>query len=371
MTFQEAELKFYTEAFADLLQDMNARAVAARHAERCKTPADLLKSKKTAPEEVIYQIGNKDDTVDPNQLIAVYNEFNAWHRERFGHHIKRLDVALHLDEQTPHVHVRQVWTYRHPAGYLAIGQEKALKQLGYQLPEPGAKESRTNNRKIVYTRECREKWNEICREKGIEIETEPENRAPNKQNLRKNDYIIMQQDEKMKKMDSLLAERQKIIDDMQLLMDRQQEVFEGLKAAIAQAEARKSDLTDQISLKEKALDILELKHVAAVKAEQQDRRTAEQLETEIRIKRENIEQQKEELAEQEESLQDLQNDLQAAKEELERVEDEICTKVPKKALKELIRSVPDKSALSEETRNLIKVVDPLVKKKKPSRFLKM
>ena len=156
MTFQEAELKFYTEAFADLLQDMNARAVAARHAERCKTPADLLKSKKTAPEEVIYQIGNKDDTVDPNQLIAVYNEFNAWHRERFGHHIKRLDVALHLDEQTPHVHVRQVWTYRHPAGYLAIGQEKALKQLGYQLPEPGAKESRTNNRKIVYTRECRE-----------------------------------------------------------------------------------------------------------------------------------------------------------------------------------------------------------------------
>ena len=80
---------------------------------------------------------------------------------------------------------------------------------------------------------------------------------------------------------------------------------------------------------------------------------------------------KEELAEQEESLQDLQNDLQAAKEELERVEDEICTKVPKKALKELIRSVPDKSALSEETRNLIKVVDPLVKKKKPSRFLKM
>ena len=371
MTFQEAELKFYTEAFADLLQDMNARAVAARHAERCKTPADLLKSKKTAPEEVIYQIGNKDDTVDPNQLIAVYNEFNAWHRERFGHHIKRLDVALHLDEQTPHVHVRQVWTYRHPAGYLAIGQEKALKQLGYQLPEPGAKESRTNNRKIVYTRECREKWNEICREKGIEIETEPENRAPNKQNLRKNDYIIMQQDEKMKKMDSLLAERQKIIDDMQLLMDRQQEVFEGLKAAIAQAEARKSDLTDQISLKEKALDILELKHVAAVKAEQQDRRTAEQLETEIRIKRENIEQQKEELAEQEESLQDLQNDLQAAKEELERVEDEICTKVPKKALKELIRSVPDKSALSEETRNLIKVVDQLVKKKKPSRFLKM
>ena len=359
MTFQEAELKFYTEAFADLLQDMNARAVAARHAERCKTPADLLKSKKTAPEEVIYQIGNKDDSVDPNQLIAVYNEFNAWHREKFGHHIKRLDVALHLDEQTPHVHVRQVWTYRHPAGYLAIGQEKALKQLGYQLPEPEKKESRTNNRKIVYTRE------------GIEVETEPENRAPNKQNLRKNDYIIMQQSEKMKKMDSLLADRQKIIDDMQLLMNRQHEVFKRLKSEIAQAQARKSDLTDQISLKEKALDILESKHVAAVKAEQQDREMAAQLDTELRVKRENFEQQKKELAEQEEALQDLQNDLQAAKEELERVEEEVCTKVPKKILRELIRSVPDKSTLSEETQNLIKVVDPLVKKKKPSRFLKI
>ena len=58
---------------------------------------------------------------------------------------------------------------------------------------------------------------------------------------------------------------------------------------------------------------------AELKFYTEDRRTAEQLETEIRIKRENIEQQKEELAEQEESLQDLQNDLQAAKEELERV----------------------------------------------------
>lgn len=200
---------------------------------------------------------------------------------------------------------------------------------------------------------------------------EPENRAPNKQNLRKNDYIIMQQSEKMKKMDSLLADRQKIIDDMQLLMNRQHEVFKRLKSEIAQAEARKSDLTDQISLKEKALDILESKHVAAVKAEQQDREMAAQLDTELRVKRENFEQQKKELVEQEEALQDLQNDLQAAKEELERVEEEVCTKVPKKILRELIRSVPDKSTLSEETQNLIKVVDPLVKKKKPSRFLKI
>lgn len=46
MTFQEAELKFYTEAFADLLQDMNARAVAARHAERCKRLQICLKAKR-------------------------------------------------------------------------------------------------------------------------------------------------------------------------------------------------------------------------------------------------------------------------------------------------------------------------------------
>lgn len=111
--------------------------------------------------------------------------------------------------------------------------------------------------------------------------------------------------------------------------------------------------------------------MAAVKAEQQDREMAAQLDTELRVKRENFEQQKKELAEQEEALQDLQNDLQAAKEELERVEEEVCTKVPKKILRELIRSVPDKSTLSEETQNLIKVVDPLVKKKKPSRFLKI
>lgn len=371
LTFQQAELRFYEEAFQGMLQDINARAIASRHKERCKDAIDLLKGRTTCPEEIIYQIGDKDTHVGRNELAAVFNDFRKWHREKFGQHIIPLDYSLHMDEQTPHIHLRQVWIYQNPAGFRAIGQEKALKQLGYQLPEPEKKESRTNNRKIVYTRECREKWNEICREKGIEVETEPENRAPNKQNLRKNDYIIMQQSEKMKKMDSLLADRQKIIDDMQLLMNRQHEVFKRLKSEIAQAEARKSDLTDQISLKEKALDILESKHVAAVKAEQQDREMAAQLDTELRVKRENFEQQKKELAEQEEALQDLQNDLQAAKEELERVEEEVCTKVPKKILRELIRSVPDKSTLSEETQNLIKVVDPLVKKKKPSRFLKI
>ena len=199
LTFQQAELRFYEEAFQGMLQDINARAIASRHKERCKDAIDLLKGRTTCPEEIIYQIGDKDTHVGRNELAAVFNDFRKWHREKFGQHIIPLDYSLHMDEQTPHIHLRQVWIYQNPAGFRAIGQERALKEMGYELPDPGKKEGRNNNRKMVYTRECRQKWLEICREKGIEVEIEPEHRAPNKQNLRKGEYIIQMQEEAFEK----------------------------------------------------------------------------------------------------------------------------------------------------------------------------
>lgn len=207
LSFQDAERKFYTDNFREMIQDINDRAERSYHPERKTNPDKLLKSKKTMPEEVIYQIGNKDDHISTQQLTAVFNDFNRWHKERFGSHVKTLNIALHADEATPHIHLRRVWVYDDPNGILRIGQHKALEQLGYQLPDPAAPRGRRNNLKMVYTAECREKWIDICREHGLDINDRPQRKPVDKENLQKNDYIIQKQND-------LIQQQQKDILDL-------------------------------------------------------------------------------------------------------------------------------------------------------------
>jgi hypothetical protein len=278
LTFQQAELRFYEEAFQGMLQDINARAIASRHKERCKDAIDLLKGRTTCPEEIIYQIGDKDTHVGRNELAAVFNDFRKWHREKFGQHIIPLDYSLHMDEQTPHIHLRQVWTYQNPAGFRAIGQERALKEMGYELPDPNKKEGRNNNRKMVYTRECREKWLEICREKGIEVEAVPEHRAPNKQNLQKGEYIIQKQEDAFAKINEILKERERLVEKNRALINEQGEILTNFRAANRAAES-------ELAQKQAAVA---------------------QLDQEIAEKQGNIEQQEQELAAQSGKLQKFQ-----------------------------------------------------------------
>ena len=58
-------------------------------------------------------------------------------------------------------------------------QEGALREMGVQKPLPDSVESRDryNNRKMTYTRACREHLQELCREYGLDIETEPKEKS--------------------------------------------------------------------------------------------------------------------------------------------------------------------------------------------------
>lgn len=51
-------------------------------------------------------------------------------------------------------------------------KEKALETLGIPLPDPAKKPGRTNNRKVTFDRLCRDLLLAICREHGLEVETE-------------------------------------------------------------------------------------------------------------------------------------------------------------------------------------------------------
>ena len=158
-------------------------------------------------------------------------DFRKWHDKKFGEHVVFLDMAFHVDEKTPHIHLRKVWMYEHEKGFKAIGQHKALEQMGYELPDKSKPRGRNNNLKQVYTAECREKWLEICKNHELEIEERPLHRAPNEQNLKKNDYIIQKQEKK-------LQEINKNARDIAIGLQRQRKAYEKTQQELVEAEIR-------------------------------------------------------------------------------------------------------------------------------------
>ena len=211
--FEEAEEMFYAKTFGDYLLNANKKAIKQGHPERVRSLKDLLRGKQTCPEESIYQIGNKENHQDQDKLMKAYNDFVRWRSKAFPQ-LKVLDVALHADETTWHIQERRAWVCHDKDGTLRPGQTKALEEMGVPLPNPNAKPSRTNNRKQTFDRICREKWLEIIKSRGIDIETEPI--GDKRKHIEKNDMIIRKQ--------------QKLLDELQKSIKAHQPPEEALEA---------------------------------------------------------------------------------------------------------------------------------------------
>lgn len=154
-TFEEVEEMFYSSQYRNHVESQNQRNEKNRHPERNRTTSDLLKNKKTAPEETIFQIGTIDNHVPPEILLQVVTDFLVELDTRFGKNVHILDWALHLDEGTPHIHERHVFDCENSYGEVAPQQEKALEELGFELPDPTQKPSKINNRKKTFDSVCR------------------------------------------------------------------------------------------------------------------------------------------------------------------------------------------------------------------------
>lgn len=176
-TFEAAEIAFYEKHIQKHLDAQNARYRAQRHAERAKTMDEYRRSPQTCPEEVILQIGKMGDTIPADMMARIIQEQINWEQKQFPG-LKVLNVALHMDEQgAPHIHERRAWVYTDRDGNLAISQNKSLEQMGVELPNPNKPRSRFNNRKMTFSRMCREHLLKICREHGLEIEEIPQEKS--------------------------------------------------------------------------------------------------------------------------------------------------------------------------------------------------
>ena len=185
-TFTEIEKAYYVEKYSDHVDGQNERNRKARHYDRVKTIDAILENNKTCPEETLLQLGN-------------------------------MDWALHLDEATPHIHERHVFDAVNQYGELCPQQDKALEELGFELPKPNEKKGKYNNRKMVFDEECRKLFISICQNHGLTIDVEPVYGGASY--LEKQDFIIMNQKKR-------IEEKQAVLDGLMMKIEDVNAVIE-------------------------------------------------------------------------------------------------------------------------------------------------
>ena len=211
------ERQFYETHYTAFVESQNERNAKIRHAERNRSIPDLLSSRKTCPEETIYQLGTLDEHASAEDLLNIVTEFIEAFKTKFGEHVHVLDWALHLDESTPHIHERHVFDCENKYGEVAPQQEKALEALGFNLPDPDKPLSRRNNRKITFDAACRKMLFEIAKRHGLELEEEAE--YGNRKYLEKQDFILAKQKERLAAQQSKLDELTLKVSDMETLLE--------------------------------------------------------------------------------------------------------------------------------------------------------
>jgi hypothetical protein len=238
------ERQFYETHYSEFIERQNERNAKIRHTERNRSIPDLLSSRKTCPEETIYQLGTLDEHASAKDLLNIVTEFIEEFKAKFGEHVHVLDWALHLDESTPHIHERHVFDCKNKYGEIAPQQEKALEALGFNLPDPNKPLSRRNNRKITFDAACRKMLFEIAKRHELDLEEEAE--YGNRKYLEKQDFILVKQKEQ-------LAAQQDRLDALTLKVSDMETLLEDISAAaydkavevvtdVVRTETRKEDM---------------------------------------------------------------------------------------------------------------------------------
>ena len=216
-TFSDVERQFYETHYTAFVESQNERNAKIRHTERNRSIPDLLSSRKTCPEETIYQLGTLDEHASAEDLLNIVTEFIEEFKAKYGDHVHVLDWALHLDESTPHIHERHVFDCENKYGEVAPQQEKALEELGIPLPKPEQPKGKHNNRKQTFDAVCRIILFDVAKRHGLHLEQEPS--YGGRDYLEKQDYILMKQKEQLATQEQKLEELTLKIEDVETLLE--------------------------------------------------------------------------------------------------------------------------------------------------------
>ena len=267
------EIQFYKEKFGAARERKNAEYIRTGHRADVRTMEQVINNRKTAPLETIYQIGKEGEHVTPEQLEKVFKEFTNWMQQQYGSNMDILDVALHVDEATPHIHARYVFFARDRNGDLDVNQTAAFKELGIGPPDPQKKVGKYNNALMTFTERNREQFYLICEQQGIKINREVEN--PSQKHL----DVLAFKTERLQQENREMEERlQQSEEKMQLLEGRAQEA-EKKKEIIEETVVRlkQEGMDYQARVEEQARKTQEQAQQQAQKIEQQAQEQAQQI----------------------------------------------------------------------------------------------
>lgn len=217
LPFTEAEKAFYNDHYGEWVKQRNERYIKDGHKDRAKSVESMLHDKRTMPEEVILQIGNKNKSVDPKIFEACVNDYlKALGQYNSNCHV--IDVAIHNDEATPHCHIRRCFDYVDEHGNRRLSQRKALEALGIDPPDKNLPDNlRCNNRKMTFDAMMREKWYDICEAHGLMIDREPRSVQESRDSR---PYKIRRQEQQIEANKVILQQQQNTIDEQQIQIDK-------------------------------------------------------------------------------------------------------------------------------------------------------
>ncbi len=217
-TFKQIELGYYKDTFSEHLKRQNKKNKENGHKERSQDIKAYYANKFTRPEDKILQIGDKDEHVEPEILWECALDYKDRFNALYGEHCKILDMALHVDEATPHVHIRRVWVAEDVDGFAQVSQNKALAALGIEAPDPTAKIDRWNNAKITFTYSDRELFYTVCREHGLEIK-ETEKKVPPRKHLSDLEFKLSERQKEYNELEREYKAIQQEIEELDKAMD--------------------------------------------------------------------------------------------------------------------------------------------------------
>lgn len=170
------ERERYEELFGEGLKARNERYEATRHTERCRTISELYSDPKTAPMEILWQVGNSKCDLTTKEmrdaLVKAFNETYKILRKEYGANMIPLDCGLHMDEKVPHIHFRVAMGAEDKFGNFVPNQNAALAAMGFERPDPSKPQSRYNSPLISFSDKVREIFYQACEKQGIQIDRE-------------------------------------------------------------------------------------------------------------------------------------------------------------------------------------------------------
>lgn len=230
-------LQAYKQIFGQAIEDYNEKQIRNRHHDRCTSVSEYLKEiQQHEHKKPIYEmiIGVYGKDVPHEQQEEIVREFISTWEER-NPNLILVGVYLHDDENGGlHGHIDYVPIYHCERGLgIKQGLNKALEEQGVELPsECKGPHDKYHTRQIAWTKSQNEYLEQLCSERGIEVEHPQRESGFTREHEEKRDYIARQQ----------ARENRELKEELQELQASATSIIESQNQTIARMSSEKSEL---------------------------------------------------------------------------------------------------------------------------------